>query len=296
MKRLLVLSIALLPMLGYAQDSQKGILLPDSKLEKLGDGFQFTEGPAANKDGHVYFTDQPNDRIMKYNTDTGEITTFMQPAGRSNGMFYDHDGNLLTCADEKNELWSITPDGEATVIWKGYEDKKLNGPNDLWVHPDSSIYFTDPFYKRPWWDHEEPEQDDKCVYRLSPDRKTVTRVSCGYKQPNGIIGTKDGKTIYMSDIGDRKTYQFDVAEDGSLQNRKLFCESGSDGMTIDNEGNVYLTGNGVMVFNPKGEQIEHIEIEGWTANVCFGGKDRDLLFMTSNKNVYGIKTRVRGIY
>jgi gluconolactonase len=297
MKQVLIVVITLMPLISFAQDDAKGILLPDSKLEKLGDGYAFTEGPAADKNGDVYFTDQPNDRILKYNAETGEITTFMQPCGRSNGTFFDPDGNLLTCADEKNEMWSITPDGDVTVLLKDYEGKKLNGPNDLWLRPNGSVYFTDPFYKRPWWDHETSEQDDKCIYRLSPDRKTLVRVACGFKQPNGIIGTADGKKLYMSDIGDRKTYSFDIAEDGSLENRQLFCETGSDGMTIDNEGNVYLTGDGVIVFNSKGEQIEHIKVgKDWTANVCFGGKDRHLLFITSSKAVYGIKTRVHGIY
>src|SRR6185503_7593115 len=146
---------------------------PGANLEKLSGDVSFTEGPAADKDGNVFFTDQPNDRIMKWSVD-GKLTTFVQPAGRSNGTYFDKAGNLIACADEKNELWSIATDGKATVIWKEQQGKKLNGPNDVWIHPNGSLYFTDPFYKRPWWSHDAPPQDGEHVYRLSADRKTIT--------------------------------------------------------------------------------------------------------------------------
>ena len=114
-------------------------------------------------------------------------------------------------------------------------------------------------------------------------------------QPNGIIGTPNGKKLYVADIGDRKTYSFKINKDGTLSDRKLFTEMGSDGMTIDSKGNVYLTGKGVTVFNKKGEQIEHIPIdEGWTANVTFGGKDRQTLFITAMGSVYTLRMKVRG--
>ncbi len=297
LQRIVILSFCILPFLAFTDDEHhEPILMLNSEVEKLGGGYKFTEGPAVDKDGNVFFTDQPNDRILRWDAETGEITTFMQPCGRSNGLFFDHDGNLLACADEKNELWSITPEGEVTVLVKDFEGKKLNGPNDLWVHPDGAIYFTDPFYKRPWWDHEEPELDVKGVYRLSSDRKTLMRVAEGFQQPNGIIGSRDGKTLYVADIGDKKIYKYEIADNGSLQNRKLFCEHGSDGMTIDSEGHVYLTGDGVLIFNKEGEQVEHIKVdERWTANVCFGGTDRHLLFITASTGVYGIRTRTFGV-
>ena len=115
------------------------------------------------------------------------------------------------------------------------------------------------------------------------------------RQPNGIIGTPDGELLYVADIGADKTYVYDVNADGTLSGKRLFCEQGSDGMTIDHEGNVYLTGRGVTVFDSSGTKIAHIPVpEGWTANVTFGGKDRDLLFVTASKGIYGIKMRVRG--
>jgi gluconolactonase len=267
---------------------------PGAKLEKLTGVFQVTEGPSCDKSGNIFFTDQPNNRIMEWSVD-GKLTTFMQPAGRANGMYFEPDGNLLACADEKTELWSITPDGKHTVLAKEYEGKKLNGPNDCWERPDGGIYFTDPFYKREWWDYSQRPQDGEHVYFLSPDRKTLKRVTTDLSQPNGIIGTPDGKTLFVADIRARKTYSYDIQPDGSLENKRLFCESGSDGMTMDNEGNHYLTGQGVTVFDKTGKQIDHIDVpESWTANVCFGGKDHQTLFITASKGLYSIQTRVKG--
>lgn len=270
------------------------IVAPDAELQKLADGFKFTEGPAADAAGNVFFTDQPNDRIMKWST-AGELTTFMQPCGRSNGLYFDADGHLWACADGKNELWRIDADGKPTVVVKDYQGKLLNGPNDLWIRPDGGLYFSDPFYKRPYWDRGPQELEIQGVYYLSPDRKQVTRVIDDYQQPNGLIGTPDGKTLYVADIRAGKTYAFDVQADGQLTNRRLFCERGSDGMTIDNQGNVYLTGKGVTVFDKTGKQIRHIEVpERWTANVCFGGADNDTLFITASQGLYALKMRVRG--
>ena len=134
------------------------------------------------------------------------------------------------------------------------------------------------------------------MYFLTPDREKLICVADDLVQPNGVIGTPDGKTLYVADIKDRKTYFYTIGEDGTLGNKKLFCEMGSDGMTIDNEGNVYLTGRGVTVFNSNGEQIAHIPIDaGWTANVCFGGTDRQTLFIAAKEYLFGLKMRVKGV-
>lgn len=257
--------------------------------------FKFTEGPAADASGNVYFTDQPTDRIMKWSPREG-VSLFMEGAGRSNGLYFDRAGNLISCADLNNELWSIAPDKSVTVLVRDFEGKKLNGPNDVWVHSGGGMYFTDPFFKRDYWERTEKEIESEDVYYLAPDRKTLKVVATGLVKPNGIIGTPDGKTLYVADIGDRKTYVFDVGVDGSLSNRRLFVEMGSDGMTIDSKGNVYLTGRGVTVFSPKGEKLGVIPIpESWTANVCFGGKDMKTLFVTASKSVYTVKMRVKGV-
>jgi gluconolactonase len=157
------------------------------------------------------------------------------------------------------------------------------------------LYFTDPFYRRDYWKRGPKELDREAVYYLPPDRKQLVRVVDDLKQPNGIIGTPDGKVLYVADIGAGKTYEYQVQPDGTLTGKKLFCKLGSDGMTIDDQGNVYLTGRGVIVFDKTGKQIEHIAVsEPWTANVCFGGKDRQTLFITASKSLYGMQMRVKG--
>jgi gluconolactonase len=270
------------------------ILAPGAKLEKLAAGFEFTEGPACDVKGNVFFTDQPNDRILKWSTD-GKLSTFMKPCGRSNGLCFDAKGNLWACADLKNELWRISPGGKVTVVVKDYQGKLLNGPNDVWIRPDQGLYFTDPFYKRPYWKRGPKVQDVEGVYYLSPGTKLV-RVIDDMKQPNGIIGTPDGKTLYVSDIGAGRTYAYAIQKDGTLADKRLFCKLGSDGMTIDDEDNVYLTGKGVTVFDKAGKQIEHIPInEDWTGNICFGGKDRHTLFITASHGLYALRMRVKGV-
>lgn len=296
MSTLALLWLAILPLSLFAQDMTKSkIIAKGAMLELLAADYKFTEGPAVDELGNVYFTDQPNDRIMKWSTD-GSISTYMQPAGRANGLYFDHQGNLLAAADEKNELWRIAPDKSVTVLLKDFEGKRLNGPNDLWVDPQGGIYFTDPFYKRDYWSHSEKEIDQERVYYLAPDGKTLKIVADDLVQPNGIIGSKNGKNLFVADIRDRKTYRYDILPDGSLANKSLFAEMGSDGMTIDNKGNVYLTGRGVTVFNKKGEQIEHIKTDdGWTANVTFGGKKQKTLFITATKSLYSLDMKVKGV-
>ena len=288
-----------LPLSGGAQvaaprGGDMSVMAPGLKLEKLAEGFEFTEGPTSDKDGNVFFTDQPNNRILKWTVE-GRLETFMQPAGRANGMYFDGGGNLLACADEKTELWSIAPDGTHTVLAKEFEGKPLNGPNDVWGRPDGGLYLTDPFYKRAWWTHDARPQDSEQVYYLSSDRRTLKRVTTDLVKPNGIIGTPDGKTLFVADIRGDKTYAFDIQPDGSLANQRLHVEQGSDGMTLDTEGRLYLTGKGVSVFDASGKKVEQIDVpEPWTANVSFGGRDHQTLFITASKGLYAIKLRAKG--
>lgn len=278
----------------YQEDGLKDIIESGAKLEKLAGDFRFTEGPSADAKGNVYFTDQPNDRIMMWSL-SDELSTFMQPSGRSNGLSFDKEGFLWSCADEKNELWRIAPDKKILVIPSKYEEKVLNGPNDLWIHKSGAIYFTDPFYKRAWWDHSDKPQEKQCVYMLSPDHKTIIKLADDLVQPNGIVGTPDGKKLFVADIGANKTWSYAINKDGSLSNKTLFCELGSDGMTIDSKGNIYLTGKGVTVFDKTGKQIGNIAVpESWTANVCFGGPDMKSLFITASKGLYRIRVKVKG--
>lgn len=277
--------------------AERSIIAPDAKPKVLAEGYAFTEGPAADADGNVYFTDQPNDRIVKWSTD-GKTADWLKPAGRSNGTFFDKQGNLIACADEKNELWSISPEKKVTVLLSSFEGKLLNGPNDLWIRPDGNLYFTDPLYKRDYWKRDPAmQQPGQYVYFFDMKSRKARPVATDLKQPNGIIGTPDGKILYVADIGANKTYRYSIGADGELTEKKLFCELGSDGMTLDSEGNVYLTGKGVTVFDPSGKRIVNIPIpEPWTANVTFGGADRKLLFITASKKVYGLQMAVKGVY
>ncbi|WP_416864974.1 MAG: SMP-30/gluconolactonase/LRE family protein [Imperialibacter sp.] len=274
----------------------RSLLAPGATVELLGDGYKFTEGPTPDKNGNVYFTDQPNNTILRWDAASGEISTFAAASGRSNGLYFDKKGNLVACADMDNQMWSFSMDGQHKVLIENYDNKLLNGPNDLWIDAKGGIYFTDPLYKRDYWTRDPAmQQDGQHVYYLSPDKKTLKRVDETLKQPNGIVGNPDGKSLYVADIGDRKTYRYDIQKDGALTNRTLFTAMGSDGMTIDSWGNIYLTGKGVTIFDETGAEIGKIPIdEGWTANVCFGGKDRKTLFITAMDAVYGVKMNVPG--
>lgn len=258
--------------------------------------FSFTEGPAVDKEGNIFFTDQPNNQIRKYDID-GKLSLFMDNTSRSNGMYFDNKGNLISCADEHNQLVAITPSKKIRVLANNFNGKIFNGPNDVWVNPvNGDLYFTDPYYKRDYWEKDHPHIAEENVYYLGKNKKQPVLAETELTKPNGIIGTPDGKFLFIADIGDNKTYKYTINKDGSLSGKQLFTNQGSDGMTIDNRGNIYLTGKGVTVYNKEGKMIQQIPIpEDWTANVCFGGKNKDELFITASKSVYVLHTRVNGV-
>ncbi len=276
----------------------KSVVANGAKPVLLSSAFAFTEGPVADKDGNVYFTDQPNNHIIKWNEADGNFSIFLDGSNRANGMFFDNKGNLIACADLYNQLISIAPDKTITILTEHYNGSLLNGPNDLWIDNKGGIYITDPFYVRPWWNHKEKPQDTQCVYYLSPGGTSLIRVADNLKAPNGIIGTPDNKLLYVSDIDAGKTYSFEIMANSHLTNKKLLFEKGSDGITLDELGNIYVTNSdGVTVFDKEGNQIDQIPIpENWTANVCFGGKNRDKLFITASKSVYLLDMKVKGAY
>jgi gluconolactonase len=298
MKATLPLLAALINFMLVPLGFTESVIAPGAKLEKLAGDFLFTEGPTCDKNGNVFFVDQPNDRIMEWSAG-GKLSTFMQPAGHANGMYFDAGGNLIACADEHNELWSIAPDKTVTILVTNYQGKYLNGPNDVWVAPNGAMYITDPFYSRKWWDHTTMALPNQPVFYLSPDRKKLFPVAEDLKKPNGITGTPDGKTLYVADIQGDRTWRYDILPDGSLTNKTLAVAKGSDGMTIDENGDLVMcatgTTNGVSIFNPAGKLIEHIDVpEKWSANVCFGGKDRKTLFITASTSLYSIRMTVKG--
>ena len=276
-----------------AQNSS--IIAKGAKLKLISNQFSFTEGPACDKKGNVFFTDQPNNQIWEYSV-KGKLSMFMDSCGRSNGTFFDRKGNLITCADKKDQLWSISPDKKVTVLVNNFEGHLLNGPNDLWIDPKGGIYFTDPYYQRPYWKRTKKDIEQERVYYLTPDKKQVIIVANDLVKPNGIIGTPDGKMLYVADIGDSKTYSYTINPDGTLSNKTLFANMGSDGMTIDNRGNIYITGDGVTLFDKTGKQIAHIPVDQkWTANITFGGLDRHTLFITASHGLYSLDMKVKGV-
>ena len=266
-----------------------------TKPQLISKQFSFTEGASVDKKGNVFFTDQPNNKIWEYSTD-GQLSVFLDNAGRSNGMYFDKKGNLVSCADEHEQLWSISPDKKVTVLLADYQGKPMNGPNDIWIDNKGGIYMTDPYYQRSWWTRTKSDLDGQKVYYLPKGQRQPIIEDADLKQPNGIVGTPDGKYLFVADIADNKTYKYTIGKNGTLSNRQLFVAQGSDGMTLDEQGNLYLTGKGVTIYSPEGKKIGHIPIpEPWTANLCFGGANKDVLFMTASTAIYTLKMNVRGV-
>lgn len=276
--------------------SRTAAVEPQGPLKLVGDAFSFTEGPTADASGNVYFTDQPNDRIVHYDFATGKLSDWLKPCGRANGLFFVAPNKIIACADDKNELWQINvPDQKHRVLAVGPNGRRLSGPNDCWVDRDGDIYFTDPLYKRPYWTQVIPADNPRGVYRVTPEGK-LFQVAGNLKQPNGIIGDAENRHLYVADIGAGKTYRYNINDDGNLSNRTLFCNMGSDGMTMDQKRNLYLTGKGVTVFDRHGKKLRTIPIpKGWTANVTFAGPHRQHLFITAQDSVFVIKMDVAGL-
>jgi gluconolactonase len=299
-------------------NSQHGI------LDTIQKGFSFTEGPAVDREGNVFFTDQPNDKIYRWDANSGVITTFLTNTGRSNGMAFDKDGNLIACADMHGELWKIHMDGSHEVLVDNYGGNLLNGPNDVWINPvTGGMYITDPMFPRGYWENTDPRKINNPgwppvwsaqgagiaghVYYLAPGSNTLVRVTTmgGWNAsniwPNGVVGTPDGKKLYVNNwTGDAtgRLWSFDINPDGTLSNMKTVVSGlrGSDGMSMDELGNVYISsGSGVNAYDPRGNKVLSIPAPGGTNNV-FAGKNNKLLFMTGPVDrVTSVRMNVSGV-
>ena len=321
MKKLLFLSLGALSSIGYYAcddlDDHRKFPTPVGSLKEIQSGFSFTEGPAVDKSGNVFFTDQPNDKIYKWDAATGAVTPFLEGTGRSNGMAFDKDGNLIACADMHGELWKIKPDGSHEVLVDNYQGKLLNGPNDVWINPvNGGIYITDPIFPRDYWDDDDPRKQGwppthseqaatgkgGHVYYLAPGSKTLVRVTEGWDAdtwPNGIVGTPDGKKLFINkwapdNLGG--TWEYDINPDGTLSNLNKFVDMGGDGMSMDGLGNVYISNSlGITAFDPQGNKVLNIATDGATNNV-FGGQNNKTLFITGPVDkLTAIKMQVKGV-
>ena len=297
-----------------------GLVSRHGQLVTLAEGFSFTEGPAVDRHGNVFFTDQPNDRIYRWDARSGKVNLFLEGTGRANGMAFDEDGNLIAAADMYGELWKIRPDGSHKVLVDNYQGKLLNGPNDVWINPvNEGIYITDPIFPRPYWAAGDPRQQDwepkhseqspqgkgGHVYYLASGARKLVRVTSdalGWESdswPNGVVGTPDGKKLYVNKwAGDDKggTWVFDIKRDGTLTNMRKFTDWGGDGMSMDELGNVYISNNqGVLAFDPDGNNILRIPVGGQATNNTFAGRDGKTFVITGPpKKVIAIRMNVKG--
>ena len=288
------LAFSALSTISFAQSEGQNLFVQDS-LKLISSQFKFTEGASVDKQGNVFFTDQPNDKIWKYGID-GKLSLYMDKSGRANGTYFDKKGNLIVCADENNQIWSIDKNKKIKVLFSDYEGKKVNGPNDIWLDAKGGIYFTDPYYQRDYWTRKSPEIQGQKVYYLPKGKKEAIVVTDDIIKPNGIVGTQDGKFLYVADMGANKTYRYRIGADAKLTDRQLVLNQHSDGMTLDSRGNIYVTGKGVNIYKSTGEQIGHIEVpEQWCGNICFGGKNKNMLFITASKALYIIPMNAKGV-
>lgn len=261
--------------------------------QKVLDGFGFTEGVCSDGRGNIYFSDLQQERIYNWTSD-GRLLVFRDRTSRANGLAIDAMGRLVACQSSPGgKLVAIDPNGSEYVLAELYDGKRFNSINDLWIDRKGGIYFTDPRYGS----RSQMEQDGEHVYYLTPDHKRVIRVINDMVGPNGITGSKDGKRLYVSDHKGRKTFVYDINPDGTLTNKRLFADVGSDGMAIDNQGNVYITTrSSVWIYSPSGRQLAAIELPQTTSNVCFGGPDGRTLFVTAGTGLYSIRMAVKGVW
>jgi gluconolactonase len=285
-------------------------LPPDAVLERVFVGCAFAEGPAADADGNVYFSDCPNDRIMLYRAD-GSAIVWKQPSLRANGMNFDAQGRLVTCcaggatyAGGARAVLRYEHDGSVTNLASHYGGKPLNSPNDLCFDKHGRIYFTDPRYG----DRSDIEQDCMAVYRIELDG-SLTRVIDDMEFPNGILISQDNHALYIVDHnpdpgGARTLVAYDIDGAGACRRRGVLADYGSgyggDGMALDVTGNIYLTAGagdtaGVYIYTPEGQQLGFIPTPEIAGNCTFGGHDLCTLYIAASSSLYRIRLAIPGL-
>jgi len=268
----------------------------DARLEKVADGFQFTEGPVWNPAGFLLFSDIPANQIVKF-VPGAAPTAFRTPSGNSNGLTYDRAGRLLACEHSNRRVTRQEADGSLTVLASSYDGKKLNSPNDIVVRSDGTIYFTDPPYGIR---EEQKELPFQGVYKISPEGK-LTLLAQDFDRPNGIALSPDEKTLYVDDSARLHVRAFAVAPDGSISHGRILAELKSarqgvpDGMKVDRKGNLYVTGpGGVWVFDKRGKHLGTILMAELPANCGWGDADYRTLYLTARTGLYKIRLKIPG--
>jgi gluconolactonase len=273
------------------------ILEPGAELAKVADGCKFTEGPAVDAAGNLFFSDNPSDRIMQLSSD-GKLTVFRQPCGRANGMAFDHEGRLVLCQSlgdgGKRRVARLEKDGSETPLADRYDGRPFIAPNDLCIDRRGRIYFTDPYYGPP----AEKSQPSSGVYRIEAPG-VVVRLITDLQKPNGIALAPDGKLLYVSDRGTQKLHRYRVDDDGGVRADRVVYDfspdRGIDGMRLDAQGNIYAAAGqgkttGLFVISPQGKLLLHRPLPEFATNVAFGGKDRRDLYLTASTSVYRLRT------
>jgi gluconolactonase len=288
----LLMMIVLPVMITYGQQ----IINEDAEPKIITDGYEFTEGPLWHDSGYLLFSDIPANTIYKWTPAEGAVI-YLKPSGHSNGLTFDGDGNLLL-AQHDGLVSRLTKDKDLTVVADSYNGKRLNSPNDLTVKSDGSIYFTDPSFGV---SDEDKELDFNGVYRYSREDGLQLLID-DFDLPNGIVFSPDESRLYVNDTRHNHIRVFDVNNDGSLSNGKIFAEMESnaegaaDGMKVDTDGNLYSTGpGGLWVFSPEGKVLQQVETPDRITNLAWGGSDGSTLFLTAPNAVYKLETNKNGV-
>ena len=285
-------------------------IIPVSRLEVLHRGLRWGEGPVYFADGrYLLFSDIPNDRMLKWDEESGSVTQFRSPSNFSNGNTRDRQGRLLTCEHGERRVTRTEPDGRIIVLADRFEGKRLNSPNDVVVKSDGTIWFTDPLYGilTDYEGNKGPSEIGAChVYRLDPADGSLRIVADDFDKPNGLAFSSDEKTLFIADSGrshgaamPHHIRAFAVREDGRLDGGQVFAviDPGiPDGFRLDEDGNLWVAaGDGVHCYAPDGTLLGKILIDEPVANLCFGGPRRNRLFITAASTLYAVFLNARGI-
>ena len=278
----------------------------DAVVEQVATGFTFTEGPIWMPDGSLHFSDMPADKRRRWHPTIG-VTVLRDPSNKCNGMTLDNDGNLLVCEHVTSSLVRENPDGTRETLATHWQGKELNSPNDVIVASDGSIIFTDPTYGRmPGFGLErEQDLDIQGVYRLPAGGGEIELLVDDFAQPNGLCFSPDESLLYINDTTRAHIRVFDVGPSHALSNSRVFAENiGTgdlatgelvDGMKIDEQGNVYVTGpKGVWVFGTDGEHLGTIEVPENVGIINWGDDDWRSLYIPASASVYRVRMKVAG--